>query len=192
MVLPNTLLFPDSLLPLFIFEERYREMLAWALEHDRMFCMALLRKGREEWSAPGDFHDVAGLGMIRASVGHDDGTAHLILQGLARVEFTGFVQTEPFVIAELRELPVAKAKPEEATALSAVILELCAQQSARGAVLPEGLDRELGAVPDAGTLSDLVANTLLRDPYRRQNVLETADVSARLRALIGHLRAELA
>ena len=56
MVLPNTLLFPESLLPLFIFEERYREMLAWALEHERMFCMALLRSGREDWSSPDDFH----------------------------------------------------------------------------------------------------------------------------------------
>ncbi len=191
MVLPNTLLFPESLLPLFIFEERYREMLAWALEHERMFCMALIRAGREDWSSPDDFHHVAGLGLVRACVGHEDGTSHLILQGLARVEFTGFVQTEPFVIAELREVPVASAKADEAATLSAIVLELCAQLRASGIVIPDVLDQQLAQASDAGVLSDLVAHTLVRDPYRRQSVLEAGDVSTRLRRLIGHLRDEL-
>ena len=45
MVLPNTLLFPNSLLPLYIFEERYREMLAHCLERSRMFCIAQVKPG---------------------------------------------------------------------------------------------------------------------------------------------------
>ncbi|MEO7317757.1 MAG: LON peptidase substrate-binding domain-containing protein [Chthoniobacteraceae bacterium] len=191
MVLPNTLLFPDSLLPLFIFEERYRAMLAWALENDRMFCMALIRKGREDWSTTDDFHHIAGLGLIRASVAREDGTSHLILQGIARVRFTRFVQTEPFVIAEFRELPATGAAPEDAAALSAIVLKLCGQLRERGLDIPEALENQIAAAPDAGTLSDLVAHTLLRDPHRRQSVLEAADISTRLRTLISHLRDEL-
>ena len=191
MVLANTLLFPGSLLPLFIFEQRYQEMLAWALENDRMFCMALIREGLSDWSSPNDFHHVAGLGLIRASVAREDGTAHLILQGLARVEFTGFVQKKPFVIAELREIPVAPAAPDDAAELSAVVLKLCAQLRESGLAIPSALDRQIASSPDAATLSDLVAGVLLRDPYRRQSVLEAGDVSTRLRTLIGHLRAEM-
>ena len=191
MVLPNTLLFPDSLLPLFIFEERYRAMLAWALENDRMFCMALIRQGREDWSSTDDFHHVAGLGLIRASVAREDGTSHLILQGITRVKFTRFVQTEPFIIAEFRELPATSAAPEDAAALSAIVLKLCAQFRERGVEIPEALENQFTSAPDAGALSDLVAHTLLRDPYRRQSVLEASDVSTRLRTLIGHLRDEL-
>ena len=191
MVLPNTLLFPESHMPLFIFESRYRAMLEWALERERMFCLALIREGRSDWSSPADFHNIAGLGLVRACVGRGDGTSHLILQGIARVEFTGFVQLEPFLIAELRELPVASAKPDEATALSAIVLELCAQLRSSGMMIPDILDKQLAQVRDAGVLSDLVAHTLLRDPYRRQSVLEAGDVSTRLRTLIGHLRDEL-
>jgi Lon protease-like protein len=191
MVLPNTVLFPDALLPLFIFEERYRAMLAWALENDRMFCMALIRAGRSDWSSPDDFQNVAGLGLIRASVAHEDGTSHLILQGLARVEFTGFVQTAPFVIAELREIPVAPANPHLAAELSAVVLKLCSQFRERGLSIPNAFDQQMAAAHDAGTLSDLVAGVLLRDPYRRQSVLEAGDVSIRLRTLIDHLREEM-
>ena len=98
MVLP-TLLFPNSLLPLHIFEPRYRAMLHTALEEERMFCIALTKRGIDEWSSPKDFHHIAGLGLVRACVGRGDGTSHLILQGLARVKFTKFVQEAPFPIA---------------------------------------------------------------------------------------------
>ena len=48
MVLPGALLFPHALLPLYIFEQRYREMLSYCLQSDRMFCVALIRPGVEE------------------------------------------------------------------------------------------------------------------------------------------------
>ena len=188
MVLPNTLLFPEALLPLFIFEPRYREMLEWVLKNDRVFCMALLRRGREDWSSPEDFHDVAGLGLVRACVAQPDGTSHLILQGIARVEFTEFVQTEPFVIANIRELPESRADADEAATLSAIVLELCALHRANGLVVSDVLDQQLAQVRDAGALSDLVAYALIRDPYRRQSVLEAGDVAERLRTLIALLR----
>src|SRR5687767_7811165 len=69
MVLSNALLFPHVLLPLHIFEQRYRAMLEWALEHDRVFCIALRRPDAVETGASSDFYHVAGLGLIRACVG---------------------------------------------------------------------------------------------------------------------------
>ena len=191
MVLPHTSLFPNSLMPLFIFEERYRAMLAWALENERMFCMAMLRQGRNDWASPDDFHHVAGLGFVRASVAREDGTSHVILQGLTRVKFTGFVQTSPFVIAKLRELPVASAPPKDARTLTEIVRKLCTQLRERGVEIPDELQNQIESASDPGTLSDLVAHTLLRDPDRRQSVLEAADIFTRLRTLIGHLRAEM-
>lgn len=179
-------------MPLFIFEQRYRAMLGWALENDRMFCLALIREGRGDWTSPDDFHHIAGLGLVRASVVHEDATSHLVLQGVARVEFTGFSQTEPFVIAELREIPTAISSPDEAVALNASVAKHCAVLRKRGFEIPEELDRQFAAAADAGALSDLVANTILRNPYRRQRVFEIADAAARARALIKHLRDEIA
>jgi Lon protease-like protein len=187
MVLPNVTLFPHALLPLFIFEPRYREMLAWALEHDRMFCLALMKPGVKEAVSVDDFHHVAGLGLIRACVGHEDGTSHLILQGLARVEFTKFIQDAPFRIARLRALPNEPATPEEAEALSAQILEFCAHYRAKGAEITESLDEQLAKVEDPAVLCDIVAHTFVRDPARRQSVLAEPKVAKRLRTLIKHL-----
>src|ERR1035437_1008900 len=74
MTLPNATLFPQALLPLYIFEPRYRQMLADALDSNRMFSVAMQKQGTSrETPSP-----VAGLGLIRVSVGHRDGTSHLV------------------------------------------------------------------------------------------------------------------
>src|SRR6202790_2833716 len=87
MPLPGALLFPHALLPLYIFEERYREMLKYALNPHRMFSVALINPECGEWESSSDFFHVAGVGLIRACVGRADGTSNLILQGLDRVRF---------------------------------------------------------------------------------------------------------
>ena len=119
MVLPNTLLFPNSLLPLYIFEKRYREMLAHCLERSRMFCIAQIKPGLSDATEDDDFFHVAGLGLIRACIGNQDGTSHLMLQGLARVRLTNFIQHEPFRVAQIQELESRGGDLVEAEALSA-------------------------------------------------------------------------
>src|SRR6202051_759705 len=98
MTLPNATLFPHALLPLYIFEPRYRQMLADALHSNRMFSVAMQKPGStRETPSP-----VAGLGLIRVSVGHRDGTSHLILQGIARVEVGETVQRKPYRMHNVR------------------------------------------------------------------------------------------
>jgi Lon protease-like protein len=190
MVLP-TLLFPNSLLPLFIFEPRYREMLQLALEEQRMFCIALQKRGVDEWTSPADFHHVAGVGLVRACVERDDGTSHLILQGLARVEFTGFLQEEPFPVAQILELRSEPAEDSETEPLTAKLLSLCAQLRESGHSVPATLDQQLARIDNPDVLADVVAHTFLRDSFRRQDVLEEIRVGERLRLLIRHLSAEM-
>src|SRR4029077_9213648 len=95
MPLSSTVLFPHALLPLYIFEPRYREMLEHALNHQRMFCVTLVKPSCPDWHAPEDFFHLATVGLIRACVGRGDGTSNLILQGLQRVRLTEFEQETP-------------------------------------------------------------------------------------------------
>src|SRR5437660_10195070 len=101
MPLPVALLFPHALLPLHIFEPRYREMLKHALAHHRMFCVALLKPHCVEWNSNADFFHIATVGLIRACVERSDGTSNLILQGLERVRFRVFRQEAPFLFATI-------------------------------------------------------------------------------------------
>src|SRR5213080_229601 len=124
MPLPGAVLFPHALLPLCIFEPRYREMLEHALQRDRMFSVALIKPSSPEWHAPEDFFHLATVGLIRACVGRGDGTSNLILQGLHRVRFSSFQQETPFPIARIDIIQSTNSATVESEALGEKILEL--------------------------------------------------------------------
>src|SRR5256712_14152032 len=124
MPLPGALLFPHALLPLYIFEARYCEMLEHALNHHRMFSVALIKPEHTQWQSPDDFFHIAGVGLIRACVGRGDGTSNLILQGLERVRLTEFEQETPFPVAKIDVIESRDAQTVETEALGAKVLEL--------------------------------------------------------------------
>jgi Lon protease-like protein len=190
MPLPGALLFPHALLPLYIFEPRYREMLDHALAHERMFCVTLIKPDRLQWKSADDFFHVATIGLIRACVGRGDGTSNLILQGLQRVRFSGFVQLQPFPIAELDEVKLKNETTIETEALGAKVLELYTRFKTSDRQLPAKLDRYLSDLNDLAMLADLMAATFVLDPQRRQQILEQRDLNARLRLVIQYLREE--
>ncbi|MES2506198.1 MAG: LON peptidase substrate-binding domain-containing protein [Verrucomicrobiota bacterium] len=101
MVLGDCYLFPGCLLPLFIFEERYRHMLAHALKTDRMFCIGTRVKND---SGGYDLLPVSTAGLIRACKKQEDGTSHVMLQGVRRIRLDSWQQEKPFVIADIRPL----------------------------------------------------------------------------------------
>src|SRR5258706_9267661 len=120
MTLPSATLFPQALLPLYIFEPRYRRMLADMLKTDRMFSVAMQKPDKQRETP---FH-VAGLGLIRVSVGHQDGTSHLILQGLTRVQLVDTVQTRPYRAVNILPLQAPPADNVVIDALAAKVREL--------------------------------------------------------------------
>lgn len=190
MPLPGALLFPHALLPLYIFEPRYREMLEHALNHHRIFSVALVKPDCTQWQSPADFFHIAGVGLIRACVGRADGTSNLILQGLERVRFTAFEQETPFPIATIEPLESESVPSVETEALAAKVLELYSKFKGAGRQLPAKVDRYLSDLADPEMLADLVASTFISDAMRRQRVLEELSVNQRLRLVIQYLREE--
>ena len=150
-------------LPLYIFEPRYREMLAHALAHERMFCVALLRPETAQWKSEDDFFDVGTIGLIRACVGRGNGTSNLILQGLQRVCFADFVQLHPFPIAELETLRSDNETTVKTDALGAKVLELYARFKTLGRQLPTKIDRYVTDMTDLAMLANLMASTFIDD-----------------------------
>jgi Lon protease-like protein len=190
MPLPGALLFPHALLPLHIFEPRYQAMLEHALKEHRMFSVALLKPQRTQWKSSGDFFNIAGVGLIRACVGRGDGTSNLILQGLQRVRFTGFEQSDPFPIARIEPLKSDATPSVETDALGAKVLELYSKLKDTGRQLPEKVDEYLSHLGDMEMLADLMAATFINDPLRRQQLLEELCLKQRLRLVIQYLREE--
>jgi Lon protease-like protein len=191
MPLPGALLFPHALLPLFIFEPRYRAMLEHALAQHRMFCVSLIKAHHGDWETTDDFCHIATAGLVRACVGRGDGTSNLILQGLRRVRFTGFVQEGPFPIAKIEEVETTPgAAFGEIDDLGEEVLELYGRFKKRGRHFPETVDRYLSDLRDPEMLADLMAATFITDATRRQQLLEELSLAERLRLVIRFLQEE--
>jgi Lon protease-like protein len=210
MTLPSATLFPQALLPLYIFEPRYRQMLADTLKAKRMFSVAMQKPGRSrETPCP-----VAGLGLIRVSVGHPDGTSHLILQGITRVELRETIQYKPYRVQAIRPL---QAKPNDSVVIDALIAkvhELVERRielgpfpfpfpvvkktgskgkssSASAKFSVKEILNYLESLPDADQVADLVSCALLPGALERQTILETLDLESRLKHLIHFLMVEI-
>lgn len=209
MTLPNATLFPQALLPLYIFEPRYRQMLADALHSNRMFSVAMQRPGNtREIPSP-----VAGLGLIRVSVGHRDGTSHLILQGIARVELEATVRYKPYRVQRIRPLQTPPCDNVKVDALVAKVRELLQERIELGlpfpfpvmspgssengksntppSFSPKEILTYLDSIADPEQAADLVSCAVLPGAVERQTILETVDVETRLRRLIQFLMAEI-
>jgi len=193
MVLPGVTLFPNALLPLFIFEPRYRAMLDEALGAGRMLAMAMPRNEEES-----EVEMVAGVGLVRACVRNDDGTSNLILQGVSRARFTGWEQTEPYRIARIE--PLASSQGESASEsgvkedLERKVTQLhalCARFKEQGIELPSQFEAYLNQITNIGVITDLVASTLVADPAVRQELLKELEIPKRLEKLLVGLRLQL-
>lgn len=206
MTLPNATLFPQALLPLYIFEPRYRQMLADALHSNRMFSVAMQKPGTSRESPS----PVAGLGLIRVSVGHRDGTSHLILQGLTRVELEDTIRYKPYRVQRIKPLATPPCDNVKVDALVAKLRELLEervnlglpfppfmspgkseQTSSKAGFSPKEILGYLDSITDPEQAADLVSCAVLPGAVERQSILETVEVEARLRRLIHFLLAEI-
>ena len=191
MPLPGAVLFPHALLPLYIFEPRYRKMLEHALRKHRMFCVTLIKPICPDWRASEDFFHLATAGLIRACVERSDGTSNLVLQGLQRVRFTSFERENPLPIANIETVESRDAPTVETEALGAKVIELYGSLKHDHRQLPAKLDQYLSELRDLEMLADLMASTFVSDPLRRQRLLEERSLNQRLRFLIRYLRDEI-
>lgn len=193
MTLPRMVFFPQALMPLYIFEPRYRQMLRDVLARDRL--MAVVGLDATKAQDPDAFeppHRVATVGIIRACQKNDNGTSNLLLQGLCRAEILGIAGEEPYRVIQIRALrSAASDDPEgDATRRQQSFKLLTEKQACTGHQAKELTDF-LRTVEDPDTFADLAAFSFCEDPQIKQTLLETLDVGTRLDLFNRHLRSEI-
>lgn len=175
--LPDVVLFPGSLLPLHVFEPRYRQMTRDALDGERLIAMALLKPGWEkDYYGNPAVHDVVGIGRIAEDKVLPDGRFLLLLEGVARARLLDIVRDRPYRVA--RVILLEDRIPEGAEETFRPALEdLCSRRIAAAPAAPPG-------TLSLGCLCDRVAAALVRDPAARQELLAEEDVGVRCRRLL--------
>lgn len=193
MTLPNTAFFPQALMPLHIFEPRYRDMLRDVLASNRLFAVAGLDPRQldttETFEPP---HRIASVGIIRACQKNDNGTSNLLLQGLCRVEIVKIVGDEPYRRIRIRALASeAGATADANQALRQELARLLNVKLRLAATGSNEMAAFLKTVDDPEAFVDIAAFSLCEDPAFKQKLLETLDVHRRLELFGGKLRFDI-
>lgn len=194
MTLPNVAFFPQALMPLHIFEPRYRRMLRDVLASNRLFAVAGLdsrRAAQPEAFEP--LHTVASVGIVRACKDTGDGTSNLLLQGLCRVRIEGIVAEEPY--RRIRVQALTSQPGADVAEINRLHRELARLLSVREKLASEG-SKEMAAflktVADPEAFVDLAAFSLCGDQALKQRLLETLNLSRRLELFSARVRDEIA
>lgn len=193
MTLPGAAFFPQALMPLYIFEPRYRHMLRDALASNRLFAVAGLDVTTGQPS--GAFeppHRVASVGIIRACQKNDNGTSNLLLQGLCRVEIVRIVRDEPYRRIQIRALSSeAGATPGENESLRRELARLLGLKLKLASSGSAEMTAFLKTVDDPEAFVDIAAFSMCEDSELKQKLLETLDVHRRLKLFGAQLRADI-
>lgn len=180
MTLNKTVLFPQAMMPLYIFEPRYRQMLSDVLAEARIFAVASLKPDEEEAEFLETPCAVAGVGVIRACKQNPDGTSNLILQGLARVQFKEIVSEEPYRRARISQIVSQSDGSEKSlAAIQPTLISLVRAQIRLGAPIPREVLELLSKITEPENVLDLSISTLCASSKLQQQLLETRGILAR-------------
>jgi ATP-dependent Lon protease len=175
--------FPDMLIPLNVGQPRSVELIDDALSGDRTVALVAARNPEVETPGPDDLYSVGVIGVVARMMRVPDGTLRVLVQTGQRVRITGWMQTEPYLVASLQAAPDV-VRPSKA--LAALVLTL--QQTFNAIVsevpyLPEELQVMVANIEDPVALSHLIAGSLRLKLEEKQELLEELDVAKRLRRL---------
>jgi Lon protease-like protein len=191
--LPEVVLFPETVLPLHVFEPRYRQMIADCLAGDRWLGVAMLRAGWEkDYQGRPPVHGVAGAGEIIQAEMLADGRYNILLDGRARVRI---LVEEPldgrlYRVARAERIETRGPSPNDRT-FAGRLQELRTAHArllmALGQSHPDVVGRLTVAGASPGAAIDRIVSAVVPDAEVRQRLLETVDVSERLDLAVGAL-----
>ena len=181
--LPNVVLFPHALLPLHIFEERYKALARDVLAGHHFLAISLLAQpdqAEDEERPP--VQRIAGVGEVVMAHELPDGRFNLVVRGRARIRIDDELDSShPYRLITASELPDLPAA--DSGDLRDADQSLRALVSHLADAIPEGGELLRQVVVSQETPSELVdvlAAALVVDPVLRQRLLETRDVMKRI------------
>jgi ATP-dependent Lon protease len=189
--LRETVVFPESMTPLAIGQERSIKLVDDVVAADRM--LALLTSRDHEKETPGfeDLYTVGTAAVIHKMIRVPDGTLRVLVQGIRRIHLEETLDTDPYLLGRFVEVPDVLEESREVEALTRNVQNLFARIIGLVPYLPEELQLAAANVDDPSALCHLVASTLRIKTDEKQRLLETANVEERLRDVSRILNREL-
>ncbi len=188
--LPNVVFFPHTVLPLHIFEPRYRQMVADALEGNRQIGMVLLQPGWESTQNESpEIFNTGGMGLITQYKDLEEGRYNILLSGRHRFTIKEFVQETPYRVARVRLLREVMPERQEMNEISTELI-LGFRELIEATTQP-GLEPDVIEKLDFPTLVNSVCSSLNLSVYDQQQLLEMNSVKVRATTVLDILQRQI-
>jgi len=189
--LKETVVFPDSVTPLAIGQERSIQLIDDAVGADREVALVTVRNAEAEEPGWDDLYELGTAATVHKLIRVPDGTLRVLVQGLRRIRVAERKSNEPYLVGVFEDVPDVAPGTPEVEALTRNVQGLFARIIGLVPYLPEELQLAAANVDDPSALCHLVASTLRIKTEEKQALLELANVEERLRRVASILNREL-
>ncbi len=183
--------YPGTLTPVAVGQERSIKLIDDVLSGNRTLAMVASKDPELERPGPESIERVGVAGVVARMLKVPDGTIRILVQGTARVRLGRFLATDPYLVAQVEEIPDEVEPSPELRALTANVQRSFSEIIDAIPYLPEELQLAVTNVEDPSALAHLIAGALRIPTPEKQELLEEVNVSARLRRLSEILAREL-
>jgi ATP-dependent Lon protease len=189
--LRETVTYPDTLTPLAVGQERSIKLVNDVLSGNRMLAMVGSKDPENDTPGPDDLYGVGVAGTVARMMKVPDGTLRILVQGSVRIRILDYVTESPYLVAKIEEMPDVLEMSTELDALTHNVQSTFSQIIEAIPYLPEELQLAVANLDEPSALSHLIAGALRITTEEKQELLETVDVTKRLRRLSEILTREL-
>ena len=172
----NTVLFPGQMLPLHIFEDRYRLMIRRCLAEDLPFGVVLIKRGSEV-GVEAEPHEVGTIARILKSTHQSDGTIDIVTVGQERFCIDHLIHDQPYLRGEVKTLPMQA--PTDSDAVATLADRVRDNVSCYIKLIAEaaGLQIQVDAMPDAPQQLGYLAGVAMQiDNREKQEILANSSL----------------
>ena len=192
-VLPlrDNVVLPQTVLPILVGRSRSRELVQWMVDHEHDTLVLTGTQSDHDEPGPADVSPTGVLARIIQMSRFGDGTYRLVVEGIQRVRLHGFVQTKPYLAAEIELLEERHTDGTRVEALRRQVLSMLRSLEDLAPYLSPQTRHAAADVEPAGRFADAVAAALNLSSDDRQELLEALDVERRLEHLVRLMAHEL-
>jgi ATP-dependent Lon protease len=189
--LKDTVVFPDSMTPLAIGQERSIRLVDDVIGGERLLALVTTRDAEVESPGWSELYEIGTAAIVHKMIRVPDGTLRILVQGLRRIRLDEPVADDPYLVACVSVVPDEERESTELEALTRNAQGLFGRIIGLAPYLPEELQIAAANVDDASALCNLVASTLRLKTEEKQQILELVDAEERLRTVSKILNREL-
>ena len=189
MAIEEGVIFPFMVFPFLIEGDKWGKMIDDTSLGNKIFAIFWRR-------TPGDNLDPNALGQtgtavrIARMIRMPNGSIQLILQGLSRVHIQQITQTDPYPLARIETIKETAERTPELEGLMRAAQSLFGEVVALAPYLPNEVIATAAGIEDPGAVADFITSQINVQLEDRQSVLDTLDVSERLRKVVQLLQRE--